>query len=139
MKCLKCGKDIPSGAAFCPWCGETVRKSAPQTGKIPDDIRLDALKRAAARSAESQAHQAEKNPQPAAEKPQPSTPAAEKPQPSAPAPAQSQPKPAKAKSPFWRMVWRSTFLSLSVYLMFNGMVVPGIILLLITIAVIANR
>ena len=129
MKCLKCGKDIPSGAAFCPWCGETVRKSAPQTGKIPDDIRLDALKRAAARSAESQAHQAEKNPQPAAAKPQPST----------PAPAQSQPKPAKAKSPFWGMLWRSTFLSLSVYLMFNGMVVPGIILLLITIAVIANR
>lgn len=132
MKCLKCGKDIPSGAAFCPWCGDAVRKSAPQTGRIPDDIRLDALKRAAGRSAERQAHQAEKIPQP-------STPAPAKGQSSAPAPAQSQPKPAKAKSPFWGMVWRSTFLSLSVYLMFNGMVVPGIILLLITIAVIANR
>ena len=127
MKCLKCGKDIPNGASFCPWCGETVRKSAPQTGKIPDDIRLDALKRAPARAAGSQAHQAVKNPQPSA----PSA-AASTPTPSA------QPKPAP-KSPFMGFFLRTAFLSLSAYMIFNGMAVPGIILLVITLAVICSK
>ncbi len=137
MKCLKCGKDIPSGAAFCPWCGDAVRKSAPQTGRIPDDIRLDALKRAAARAAGSQAHQTEKNPQPSA-------PSAAKAQPSAPAATAStpnpsaQPKPAP-KSPFMGFFLRTAFLSLSAYMIFNGMAVPGIILLVITLAVIWSK
>ena len=93
MKCLKCSKDIPNGASFCPWCGQAAPKPASQP-------RQQNQTQSAANTQEKQ-------------------------------PAQ--------KNPIMGFFWRSAFLSVSAYMIFNGMVVPGIILLVITLAVICSK